>query len=54
MLRRLLVLLGLSRPKAPEADMTNVIDFHSERLKRMPVQFVGYVSEKQCTTPRRY
>ena len=46
MLRRLLALLGLSRPKAPEPDWTNVIDLGEERIKRMAVLFIGYMSER--------
>ena len=46
MLRRLLALLGLSRPKAPEPDWTNVVDLGEERIKRMPIMLVGYTSER--------
>ena len=53
MLRRLLALFGLARPKAPEPDMSNVIDFELARIRRMPVLLVGYQTER-CTTPRRY
>jgi hypothetical protein len=53
MWRRLLALLGLARPKAPEPDTSNVIDFQWERMRRMRVVFVGYMTEP-CKTPRRY
>jgi hypothetical protein len=33
--------------------MTNVIDIQRKRLRRMPVVFVGYMTEP-CKTPRRY
>jgi hypothetical protein len=43
MWRRLLVLLRLVRPKAPEPDMTNVVDLKQERLRRTPVILGDYV-----------
>jgi hypothetical protein len=33
--------------------MTNLIDLDLERLRRMPVVFVGYVTEKQAQDSNR-
>lgn len=46
MLRRLLRLLGWSRPKPSEPDMTNVVHLGEERINRYGVVFPGFMSEK--------
>jgi hypothetical protein len=47
------VLFGLSRPKAREPDMTNVVDLQQERIKRMPIMFVGFMSQQDVLNAER-
>jgi len=53
MWRRLLVLLGLSRPKPPAPDMTNVVDLQQERWKRTPIILPGFMTERDVREQRR-
>jgi hypothetical protein len=51
MWRRLLVLFGFARQKAPQPDMANVIDFQQERLRRTPVILGDYVRFRMVPHP---